>query len=644
MFLNRLYILILIFSISNFPNTLSAKKVIHREFSCNENSKEIIADGIIVKFKDSEQIAATNISSETSVQNKLSRKKNLKLKQILSGSDAEIAVKISKLQGNKKLKALARLEKLKQFENDYKFNQIFTIQDDHKLTCKELKNILNEYKDSDEVDNIEPNFIREIMSPVSLNQDLSGSYAEDQAVDRAWGVDQIKAKAAWQISKGAGVKVAMIDSGIDYNHPSLWGNIWVDTQNVKDNNYDGFVSLDDADINANGKIDSDSYENEIQTSFNGNIFGDYYESSSVESPEDGFGHGSHVAGIIAAKNSDSEDFNGVASEAKLIAIKIFDNQGRFTSVTELLRGIRSSIIDGAKVINASIGGSYYSKLEEDTYKLADSLGVVVVAAAGNSNSNNDYQPVYPASYETVLSVAASDKTDSIASFSNYGESVDVSAPGSQIPSTMNNQSYLAERLPLNFVKNINEEHGIWLLSGTSMATPHVAGLTALILSKNPELNPSQVREIIKNSTDQISGDKQTLYGRVNALNALNALNLATNFSNEANVNLKEVAKLIFTTRSSRNKKFSGNLSKNSLIGANLDIKDETIAQVLKAINAVDINLNGIVGTAEIERFKQKLNKTKKYFKRLDVNEDGSVNSIDETYIKYVYSLIDINLS
>jgi subtilisin family serine protease len=637
---NRLYIFILIFSISSFPSTLSAKKVIHKEFSCDENSKEIIADGIIVKFKDSEQIAVSNLSSETSVHNKLSKKKNLKFKQILSGSDAEIAVKISKLQGNKKLKALARLEKLKQVENAYKLNQVFTIQDDHKLTCKELKNILNEYKGSDEIDTVEPNFIREIMSPVSLNQDLSGSYAEDQAVNKAWGIDQMSAKAAWEISKGAGVKVAMIDSGIDYNHPSLWGNIWVDNQNVKDNNYDGFVSLDDADINANGKIDSDSYENEIRTSFNGNIFGDYYESSSLESPEDGFGHGSHVAGIIAAKNSDNEDFNGVASEAKLIAIKIFDNQGRFTSVTELLRGIRSSIIDGAKVINASIGGSYYSKLEEDTYKLADSLGVVVVAAAGNSNSNNDYQPVYPASYETVLSVAATDKTDSIASFSNYGESVDVSAPGSQIPSTMNNQSYLSQRLPLNFVKNISEEHGIWLLSGTSMATPHVAGLTALILSKNPELSPSQVREIIKNSADQISGDKQASFGRVNALSALN---LAASFSNDANVNLKEVAKLIFTTRSSRNKKFSGNLSKNSLIGSNLDVKDETIAQVLKAINAVDINLNGIVGTAEIERFKQKLNSTKQYFKRLDVNEDGSVNSIDETYIKYVYSLIDINL-
>ena len=144
----------------------------------------------------------------------------------------------------------------------------------------------------------------------------------------------------------------------------------------------------------------------------------------------------------------------------------------FAATDVFLRGIRSSIIDGAKVINASIGGSYYSKLEEDTYKLADSLGAVVVAAAGNSNSNNDYQPVYPASYETVLSVAATDKTDSIASFSNYGESVDISAPGSQIPSTMNNQSYLAQRLPLNFVKNITEDHGIWLLSGTSMATPH----------------------------------------------------------------------------------------------------------------------------------------------------------------------------
>ncbi|MFZ4085329.1 MAG: S8 family serine peptidase [Vampirovibrionia bacterium] len=636
---NKLYIFILIFSISSFPSTLSAKKVIHKEFSCDENSKEIIADGIIVKFKDSEQIAASNVLSENSIHQKLSKKKNLRFKQILSGSDAEIAVKISKLQGNKKLKALARLEKLKQIENTYKLNQIFTIQDDHKLTCKELKNILNEYKDSDEIDTIEPNFIREIMSPVSLNQDLSGSYTEDQAVNKAWGIDQMSAKAVWEISKGAGVKVAMIDSGIDYNHPSLWGNIWVDNQNVKDNNYDGFVSLDDADINANGKIDSDYYGNEIQTSFNGNIFGDYYENSSTESPEDGFGHGSHVAGIIAAKNYDNEDFNGVAPEAKLIAIKIFDNQGRFTSVTELLRGIRSSIIDGAKVINASIGGSYYSKLEEDTYKLADSLGVVVVAAAGNSNSNNDYQPVYPASYETVLSVAATDKTDSIASFSNYGESVDVSAPGSQIPSTMNNQSYLAQKLPLNFVKNISEEHGIWLLSGTSMATPHVAGLTALILSKNPELSPGQVREIIKNSADQISGDKQASSGRVNALNALN---LAVSFSNDANVNLKEVANLIFTTRSSRNKRFSGNL-KNSLIGSNLDVEDETIAQVLKAINAVDINLNGIVGTTEIERFKQKLNSTRKYFKRLDVNEDGSVNSLDETYIKYVYSLIDINL-
>ena len=101
---NRLYIFILIFSISSFPSTLSAKKVIHKEFSCDENSKEIIADGIIVKFKDSEQIAATNILNETSIHNKLSKKKNLKFKQILSGSDAEIAVKISKLQGNKKLK------------------------------------------------------------------------------------------------------------------------------------------------------------------------------------------------------------------------------------------------------------------------------------------------------------------------------------------------------------------------------------------------------------------------------------------------------------------------------------------------------------------------------------------------------------
>jgi len=639
MFFKRLFVLTLIFSISGFFNITSAKKTIQQEFTCDESSEKPIADGVIIKFKNQ----YININSESDLElatKKLSKKKALKVKKLLAQSDDEIAVKISKLSNKKKFKALARLEKLKAIEENLKLNQVLTLEDDHKLSCIELKNILKEYENSEDVEFVEPNFIREIMSPVTLNQDLNNSYNEDRNIDGAWGLEKIAAKSAWQISKGAGVKVAMVDSGVDYNHPSLWENIWVDTASVNDNNLDGFVSLDDADLNQNGKIDSDFYGNELKTSFNSSIFGDYYEKSSLSSPDDGFGHGSHVAGIIAAKDPTNEDFNGVASEAQLIAIKIFDNQGRFTSVSELLRGIRSSIIDGAKVINASIGGSYYSKLEEDTYRLADSLGVVVIAAAGNSNSNNDYQPVYPASYETVLSVAATDSTDRIASFSNYGDSVDVSAPGSQIPSTMNNNSYLAQNLPMNFVKNVSADHGVWLLSGTSMATPHVAGLAALILSKNRSLSPEQVREIIKNSTEEINADKHVAHGRVNALKALV---LAESFSNEANENLdlKRIIEMIFNSRSSRNKKFANKISTNFF--PDIDFKNETVAQVLKAINAVDINLNGRVGKAEVLRFNEKLRQTNKYFRRLDINDDGLVNSVDETYIKYIYSLINIDL-
>lgn len=286
----------------------------------------------------------------------------------------------------------------------------------------------------------------------------------------------IKAPEAWTITTGSkNVIVAVIDTGIDYFHEDLRDNIWTNQDEIPGN------GLDD---DRNGYIDD---------------FYGYDFVTQDQDPMDDHMHGTHVAGTIGARGDNQIGVVGVCWEVSLMALKAFDERGGGT-LAEALEAIDYAIANGARVINASWGVGEKSRALEDAMLEAEKNGVLIVAAAGNERTDD---PAFPASIETVLAVAATDASDFRAGFSNHGNWVDLSAPGADILSTVLDGDYDRS-------------------SGTSMAAPHVTGVAALLLSKNPQLSPPELRSILVNTTDFILADtfRITGSGRLNAYNAL----------------------------------------------------------------------------------------------------------------------------
>jgi Subtilase family len=273
--------------------------------------------------------------------------------------------------------------------------------------------------------------------------------------DIGWGADLIKAPEVWAKGyTGQGVVVAVLDTGVDHNHLDLNANIWTNNREIPDNGID-----DDA----NGYIDD----------FYGWNFTDNNNNTL-----DVYGHGTHVAGTIAAVNNDF-GVTGIAYNAKIMSVKVLgdDNKGTYAAITQ---GVYYAVNNGAKVINMSIAGTVGDAGLEAALQYANSQGVIVVMAAGNSG---DSTPLYPAYYANNwgLAVGAVDSKNNLANFSNRAgtdsKMAYVTAPGVTVYSTLPNGTY-----------------GFY--NGTSMSAPHVAALAALILSANGNLTASQVREII----------------------------------------------------------------------------------------------------------------------------------------------------
>lgn len=287
------------------------------------------------------------------------------------------------------------------------------------------------------------------------------------------GID-INAQKAWDITKGSNsVVVAVIDSGVDYDHPDLKNNIWINNKEIPDNYID-----DDS----NGYIDD----------VNG---WDFYWNNN--DPDDYNGHGTHVSGTIAAA-SNSSGVVGVAPNVKIMPLRFINSSGEGT-VSDAIKAIDYATKMGAKILNNSWGGASYSQALYDAIKNSNTL---FVAAAGNDGLNTDNSPTYPASYDlsNILSVAAIDNKGNLASFSNYGvNTVDVAAPGVNIYSTTPYNSYQ-------------------YYSGTSMATPHVSGEAALVFSKNPSTNPLTIKNIIMKSVVKLS----SLQNKINTGGLINA--------------------------------------------------------------------------------------------------------------------------
>ena len=285
---------------------------------------------------------------------------------------------------------------------------------------------------------------------------------EQPAQEISWGVDRIDADVAWAYSNGTGVKIAVLDTGIDYDHPDL-------KDNVK-----GGVSVVGPRTSTNPKNWKDKN-----------------------------GHGTHVAGIIAAENNDI-GVVGVAPRAWLYAVKVLNNAGT-GSYADLIDGIQWAIENGMQVISMSLGGSSYSQALEDACNAAYNAGLILIAAAGNSGDGNPEtdEVLYPAAFDSVIAVGATDQTDQAPYWSSSGSQVELAAPGVDIKSTWLDGTYET-------------------LSGTSTACPHVTGTVALIWAKDGTLSNIEVRSLLQTTAEDlgIAGkDKIYGYGLVDAGNS-----------------------------------------------------------------------------------------------------------------------------
>ena len=340
------------------------------------------------------------------------------------------------------------------------------------------------YEASPAVEYAEPDFLlRPTISPndpsnsrlYGLNNTGQSGGTPDADVD---------AKEAWDTTTGApGTVVAVVDEGVDVSHPDLKGNIWVNTDEVPGN------GLDD---DRNGYVDD----------VHGYDFAN--DDPSIYDAADGDDHGTHVAGTIAAQGNNGIGVTGVNWRGSIMVLKFMGANGG--NASDAVEALNYAVANGAAISNNSWGGSGSSLTLQQAISRAYSSGHLFVAAARNSGSNNDATPSYPASYgnANIISVAATDDRDALASFSNFGGStVDLAAPGVNILSTLPGNRYGS-------------------YSGTSMATPHVAGVAALLKSRDGTLDDAQVKARLLNSVDKKANldGKVLTGGRLNAASAL----------------------------------------------------------------------------------------------------------------------------
>jgi thermitase len=294
----------------------------------------------------------------------------------------------------------------------------------------------------------------------------------DPLLSYEWDMTAIRAPEAWDVTTGSSqVTVAVVDTGIDATHPDLAPNLWTNPGESG-----GGRETNGRDDDGNGLIDD--------------VHGWDFVDRDAQ-PQDGNGHGTHVSGTIAARGNDAAGVAGLNWSAGLMPLRVLGDDGS-GYVSDAIAAYTYAARNGARVVNASLGGPSFSRSERDA--IAAAPNTLFVVAAGNDGADNDRRPEYPCDYDlaNVVCVAATDRDDSLASFSNYGPvNVDLAAPGVDIASTWPGGRYV-------------------LLDGTSMATPHVSGAAALLLAHEGGLSVSGLRSALLSSVHPVAG----LAGRV----------------------------------------------------------------------------------------------------------------------------------
>ena len=409
-----------------------------------------------------------------------------KAKEFASG---RMIVKLKSGVPKEKLRALNRSKdaRIKKSIPDTKVNVVDLPSD------LSVEQAVGQYKKSPAVEYAEPDYI---LKPTKTPNDpkYTSLYGLNNT-GQTGGTSNadINAPEAWDATTGsASTIVGVIDTGVDISHPDLRNNIWTNPGESGTDALGRNKATNGVDDDNNGYVDD----------VHGWDF--LHNNNSVYDSGDGDDHGTHVSGTIAAQGNNGIGVTGVNWRARIMPLKFIGPTGGYTSDAEA--AIHYAIDNGAKITNNSWGGGGYSQSLKDAITAAQNAGVLFVAAAGNNGTNNDASPSYPASFDNanIVSVAATDDKDALASFSNYGStSVDLGAPGVGILSTLPGNTYGS-------------------YSGTSMASPHVAGVAALLKSADPSLGYGQIKSRILRSVDNVSSlqGKTVTGGRLDAAKAL----------------------------------------------------------------------------------------------------------------------------
>ncbi|MBI2082017.1 MAG: S8 family serine peptidase [Deltaproteobacteria bacterium] len=343
---------------------------------------------------------------------------------------------------------------------------------------------------------VSPNFLLELETIPDDPYFLSSS-SWGQGIRDMWGLEIIGAPEAWEITTGdPDLMIAVVDSGLDLDHPDIVGNVF---SNLSEQT--GSTGVDD---------DGNGYQDDIHG---------YDFVSEDGDPSDDHGHGTHVAGTIAAVGDNGSGIVGVLWSGKILSVKACSADARCPSDL-VANAVVYAVDQGASIINLSLGGVGRVPALEEAVEYAHSNGVVIVAAAGNSRTNAAFH--FPSSYPGAISVAASTSLDQRASFSNYGVEIDVAAPGggeaADVDSGRSILSLRAEGTDMygGGIQIVGSNY--YRARGTSMASPHVTGAVGLLLSHDPSLTPEEIRQRLRMSAEDIEEtgwDLEVGYGRLN---------------------------------------------------------------------------------------------------------------------------------
>ena len=349
---------------------------------------------------------------------------------------------------------------------------------------KTVEEFIKELKGKDYVEFAQPNYLYKVYA-----------VPNDEFVSYQWNLSKIQAFDAWDITTGSSdVVIGIIDTGVDYTHPDLQGNIWVNTDEICNN------GLDD---------DNNGYIDDCHGWDADKEIGDEYRDT----------HGTHVAGIIAATSNNGIGIAGLGWNLKILSCNaslennIFSGALTDENIAQCFAYmLKQKFLKGVNIvaINGSFGGYNYSKAAEKFLQVLDKFGIIFVVSAGNEHINVDEYPSYPCAYrvDNVICVGATDNLDKAPYFSNYGfNTVDIFAPGVNILST----------IPTDYYNYQLDRYGYAFYNGTSMAAPHVTAAIGLLKSIEPDLTSKEIKERLIATSDTVSTlfDKNISCGRLN---------------------------------------------------------------------------------------------------------------------------------